>query len=122
MIPTMARVLVADDAGFIRRWCHRALTDEGHVVVEATTGVEAVQMYQRRRPDAVFLDLYMPAMNGLAALQEIKKLDPDARVAMLTGEGEINMVVQARALGARDYVVKPCPTTRLIASLKQILA
>jgi two-component system chemotaxis response regulator CheY len=121
-MPPMARVMVVDDAGFIRRWCQRTLADEGHEVVEAATGTEALQLYQRRRFDAVFLDVYMPAMDGLAALQEIKKLDPDARVAMLTGGSEMNLVVQARALGARDYVVKPCPTERLLASLKTILS
>jgi two-component system chemotaxis response regulator CheY len=118
----MARVLVVDDAGFIRRWCQRTLADQGHEVVEAATGSEALQQYKNRRPDAVFLDVYMPAMDGLTALQEIKRLDPDARVAMLTGGGEMDVVVQARALGARDYVVKPCPTERLLASLEHILS
>ena len=121
-MPPMACVMVVDDTGFIRRWCQRTLAEEGHEVIEAATGTEALVQYRRRRPDAVFLDVYMPSMDGLAALQEIKRIDPDARVAMLTGEGQMSLVVQARALGARDYVVKPCPTDRLLASLKNLLS
>lgn len=118
----MAKVLVVDDAGFIRRWASRTLTEAGHEVVEAADGKQAIQLYQQARPDAVFLDVSMPIMNGLTALQILRQVDPNARIAMLTSEGHMEIVVEARRLGARDFVVKPCESSRLLAALKRILA
>src|SRR5437867_7281582 len=100
--------MVVDDAGFIRRWCVHALEAAGHQVVEAENGKEGVRLYEQIRPDAVLLDVSMPVMDGLAALLRIRTLDPQARVAMLTSEGQMETVVEARRLGARDFVVKPC--------------
>lgn len=118
----MAKVLVVDDAGFVRRWCQRTLADNGHEVLEAANGAEAVQAFQDGKPDAVFLDVTMPVMDGLTALKEIRKLDPDARIAMLTAEGQLNIVLEARKYGARDFIIKPCEAPRLLASLQRILS
>jgi two-component system chemotaxis response regulator CheY len=118
----MPKVLIIDDAGFIRRWCRTALLDGGFEVVEATNGAEGVRVYKESRPDAVLLDVTMPVMDGLTALQEIRKIDPNARVIMLTSEGQMDTVVQSRRLGARDFIVKPCESSRLIASLERALA
>ena len=118
----MARVLVIDDAGFIRRWCKTTLAEQGHDVFEATNGSEGVRVYKEAQPDAVLLDVTMPVMDGLTALQEIREYDPDARVAMLTSEGQVNIVLQARRLGARDFIVKPCESSRLISAVERILA
>lgn len=117
----MARVLVVDDAGFIWRWCTLTLEDQGHEVIEATNGREGVRVYEQVRPDAVLLDVSMPIMDGLSALQQIRMLDPHARVAMLTSEGNMETVVEARRLGARDFVVKPCDSARLLAAVERIL-
>lgn len=118
----MAKILVVDDAGFIRRWCTRTLEDNGHIVVEATNGQEAVLIYQLEQPDAVFMDVTMPVLDGLSALKEIRRLDPEARVAMLTSEGQLNIVLEARRAGARDFVIKPCEAGRLLASLERLLS
>ena len=118
----MASVLVVDDAGFIRRWCSRTLTDNGHVVFEASDGKEGVRLFAEKRPDAVFLDVSMPILDGLNALQLIRKIDTNAHVAMLTSEGHTDIVLEARRLGARGFVVKPCDSARLLASLARILA
>jgi two-component system chemotaxis response regulator CheY len=118
----LAKILVVDDAGFIRRWCTRALEEQGHEVVEATNGKEGVRMFEQMRPDAVLLDVSMPVMDGLTALQQIRVLDPSARVAMLTSEGHMETVVEARRLGARDFVVKPCDSARLLAAIQRILS
>jgi two-component system chemotaxis response regulator CheY len=64
----------------------------------------------------------MPVMDGLTALQQIRRVDPDARVAMFTSEGQVNLVMQARKFGAKDFVVKPCETARLLAAIDRILA
>src|SRR5829696_4199283 len=110
----MAKILIVDDAGFIRRWCRTALAEGGYDVVEATNGAEGVRVYREARPDAVLLDVTMPVMDGLTALQEIRRVDPNARVIMLTSEGQMDTVVQSRRLGARDFIVKPCESSRLL--------
>src|SRR2546429_696171 len=118
----MAKVLVVDDAGFIRRWCRTALAEAGYDVVEATNGQEGIRMYKDARPDVVLLDVTMPVLDGIAALQKIRENDPNARVIMLTSEGRMNTVVQARRLGARDFIVKPCESSRLLASIERVLS
>jgi two-component system chemotaxis response regulator CheY len=118
----LARILVVDDAGFIRRWCSHALTEQGHEVIEATNGKEGVRIFEQMKPDAVLLDVAMPVMDGLTALQQIRALDPGARVAMLTSEGHMEVVVEARRLGAKDFVVKPCDSARLLAAIDRMLS
>src|SRR5205823_1753422 len=90
----VALVLVVDDAAFIRSWCRRTLVQQGHEVIEAVDGLDAVKKYEHRRPQAVLLDVTMPTMDGLAALERIKEIDADARVAMLTVMGQVEVVVQ----------------------------
>jgi two-component system chemotaxis response regulator CheY len=118
----VAKILTADDAGFVRRWCARVLGDAGHEVVEAVNGDEAIVRYKQHRPDAVLLDVLMPGMDGLAVLKELRSFDPDARIAMLTTQGQIDIVVEARKLGAKDFIVKPCDADRLLAALDRILS
>jgi len=117
----MPRILVVDDAGFIRRWCQRTLEEQGYEVLEAANGREGVRAYEQSRPDAVLLDVSMPVLDGLSALQQIRAFDANARVAMLTSEGHMETVVEARRLGARDFVVKPCDSARLLAAIERIL-
>ena len=80
----MTKVMVVDDAAFMRMRCKKLLLENGYEVAEASNGVEAVSVYQEYRPDMVLLDITMPDMDGLTALKEIKKIDPDAKVAMVT--------------------------------------
>src|SRR5438067_997463 len=75
---SMARVLVVDDAAFMRVRAAKVLQDSGHEVEQAENGLEAVKKYAEWRPDAVLMDITMPEMDGLAALKEIKKIDPAA--------------------------------------------
>ena len=75
----MAKVMVVDDAAFMRLRACKVLQDNGHEVVQAENGADAVRQYQEQRPDAVLMDITMPEMDGLAALKEIRKLDPAAR-------------------------------------------
>jgi two-component system chemotaxis response regulator CheY len=118
----MAKILVVDDAQFMRVKCSRLLQDAGHEVVEASDGTEAVELYQSARPDAVLLDITMPKMDGLTALKEIRKLDPDARVAMLTAMGQQAIVIEAVKAGARDFVVKPFDASRVVQAVEKLLS
>ncbi len=118
----MAKVLVVDDAAFMRMRCKKLLTQSGYEVIEAATGSQAVEMYQSDNPDLVLLDITMPDMDGLTALREIMKIDPDARVAMVTAMGQQSMVMDALKAGAKDFVIKPFDQDRVLAAIKKLMA
>jgi two-component system, chemotaxis family, chemotaxis protein CheY len=118
----MAKVLLVDDAAFMRMRCARLLREEGHDVIEAANGREAVDMYQSERPDAVLMDITMPEMDGLEALRAIRAVDPHAQVAMLTAMGQQAIVIEAIKSGARDFVVKPFEKDRVLAAVAKLVA
>jgi two-component system chemotaxis response regulator CheY len=103
----MAKILVVDDSAFVRLRTARLLQEAGHDVIEAATGQAAVEAYVRERPDAVLMDITMPEMDGLEALDQIRSLDPSAKVAMLTAVGQQSVVMDAVRRGAREFLVKP---------------
>jgi two-component system chemotaxis response regulator CheY len=117
----MAKILVVDDAAFMRMRAKKMLEQSGHSVVEAATGSQAVDMYKESKPDAVLLDITMPDMDGMAALKEIRKLDPNAKVAMVTAMGQQSIVMEALKAGAQDFVVKPFEPDRILAAIKKLL-
>jgi len=117
----MTKILVADDAAFVRLWCNRMLTRRGFEVLEACDGRDAVAKYRDHRPDAVLLDVAMPELDGLGALREIREFDPSARVAMLTGLGQRHIVLEALNAGARDFVVKPFRPERVLSAVQKLL-
>ena len=100
----------------------KVLADNGHEVAEAENGREAVSKYAEWRPDAVLMDITMPIMDGLTALKEIRKLDPAARVAMVTAMGQQAIVLEALKAGAKDFVLKPFQPDRILATLHKLLA
>ena len=118
----MARVLVVDDAAFMRKMVSDALVKGGHEVVgEAANGNEAVDRYRELRPEVTTLDITMPDKDGLAALQEIIALDPDARVVMCSALGQESKVLESIKLGARDFVVKPFQPDRVLEAVGKAL-
>ena len=118
----MARIMIVDDAAFMRMKASKLLVENGHEVVEATNGAEAIDSYKKQRPDAVLLDITMPDMDGLAALKALREVDPDARVAMVTAMGQQQIVMEAIKAGARDFVIKPFDATRIMAAVNKLLA
>src|SRR5215216_6591344 len=100
----------------------KVLEDLGHEVAHAENGLEAVRKFVEWRPDAVLMDITMPEMDGLAALKEIRKLDPQARVAMVTAMGQQAIVMEALKSGAKDFVLKPFQPDRVISALQKLLA
>jgi two-component system chemotaxis response regulator CheY len=119
----MARVLVVDDAAFMRKMVSDALAKGGHEVVgEAGNGVEAVARFQELKPDLMTLDITMPEKDGLSALAEIVAADPSARVVMCSALGQEAKVLEAIKLGAKDFVVKPFQPDRVIEAVDKALA
>ena len=119
----MARVLVVDDAAFMRKVVSDALTSGGHEVVgEAGNGNEAVQRYQELQPELTTLDITMPEKDGLAALAEIMTINPSARVLMCSALGQESKVIESIKLGAKDFVVKPFQPPRLLEAVSKALA
>ena len=119
----MARVLVVDDAAFMRKMVSDALTKGGHEVVgEASNGVEAVDRYQELRPEVMTLDITMPEKDGLAALKDILAFDPTAKVVMCSALGQESKVLESIKAGAKDFVVKPFQPDRVNDAITKALA
>ena len=117
----MTTILVVDDAAFMRKKCAELLVQHGYKVVEAGNGTEAISKYQEIKPDGVLMDITMPDMDGLQALKELRSVDPNARVAMVTAMGQQSMVMEALKSGARDFVVKPFDSDRVQAAVQKLL-
>jgi two-component system chemotaxis response regulator CheY len=118
----MARVLVVDDAAFMRKMVSDALAQGGHEVVgEAANGDEAIVRFQELKPDVMTLDITMPEKDGLAALKEIVALDPSARVVMCSALGQEAKVLEAIKSGAKDFVVKPFRAERVLEAVGKAL-
>ncbi len=118
----MSKILVVDDAAFMRMRCTRLLQDNGYDTVEAGNGVEALQKYQLHKPDGVLMDITMPDMDGIEALKKLMEIDPAAKVSMVTAMGQQSLVIEALKSGARDFVVKPFNADRVLAAVKKITA
>ncbi|MCH8283752.1 MAG: response regulator [Chloroflexi bacterium] len=118
----MPKIMVVDDAAFMRMKCAKLLKENGYDVVEAGNGSEAIELYKSESPDAVLLDITMPDMDGLTALKHLRQLDSNARIAMVTAMGQQAIVVDALKSGAKDFVVKPFAAERVLAAVKKILS
>jgi two-component system chemotaxis response regulator CheY len=115
----MARVLVVDDASFMRMRLGRLLRDGGHEVHEAANGREAVERYEAVQPDVVLMDITMPEMDGLEALRAIVAQDARARVVMCSALGQQALVLEAIQAGAKDFVVKPYEPERVLRAIER---
>lgn len=123
MVFTLAKILVVDDAAFMRMTIKKMVEAHDHVVVgEAGTGVEAIQKYQELKPDVILLDITMPEMNGVDAMKALKGLDAGVRVIICSAMGQQAMVAQTIQAGAKDFIVKPFVEERLIASIDKVLS
>ncbi|MBR2076769.1 response regulator [Exiguobacterium sp. TRN 1102] len=117
------KVLVVDDAAFMRMMIKDILTKNGYDVVgEAENGADAVAKYRELTPDLVTLDITMPEMDGLAALKEIRSFDSNAKIIMCSAMGQQAMVIDAIQAGAKDFIVKPFNAERVIEAVSKTVA
>ena len=108
------RVLLVDDATFMRMKMKQVLAGLGHEVVgEAANGAQAIEQYSLLKPDAVMMDITMPDMDGLTALKKIRQIDPKAVVIMVSAMGQQAIVLEAVQSGAKDFIVKPFVAERV---------
>jgi two-component system chemotaxis response regulator CheY len=116
------KIMIVDDAAFMRMMIKNSLTSQGYTnLIEAADGKEALDTYNAQKPDLVIMDITMPNMDGLQALQAIKAADPGAKVVMCSAMGQESMVVDAIRFGALDFIVKPFKPDRILQTVEKIL-
>ncbi len=117
-----ARILVVDDAQFMRMMLKNILSGAGYEVAgEGENGVQAIEKYKDLRPDLVIMDMIMPEMGGIDAVREIVKLDPAAKVLMCSAMGQQALVVEAIQVGAKDFIVKPFQPAGVLEAVAKAL-
>lgn len=115
-------ILIVDDAMFMRRVVRKNLEVMGFSnITEAKDGEEAVKLFEQLRPDLVILDITMPVMSGIEALERIKKMDENAKVIMCSAVGQELMIVKALEAGAGDFIVKPFDSNVFERTVKNYL-
>jgi len=118
----VAKILVVDDAKFMRVRCRNLLEENGYQVVEAGNGKEAIEQFLQERPDLVMLDITMPVMDGLEALKGIRSHDSEAVVIMCSALAQQSMVLQAVKEGARDFIVKPYDPDKILSTVGKFVS
>lgn len=117
----MKRVLIIDDAAFMRMAIKNILVKNGFEVVgEAENGKIGCEKYAELKPDVVTMDITMPEMDGVQALKVIKQFDPSAKVVMITAMGQESMVKDAILSGAKGFIVKPFKEENVITGLNKL--
>ena len=116
------KVLIVDDAAFMRMVIKDILTKNGFEVVgEGADGEDGVQKYKDLKPDLTFMDIVMPKMEGIDALKAIMEYDPNAKVVMCSSIGQQSVVSDAITIGARDFIVKPFDAAKVLEVVQKVL-
>ena len=116
------QVLIADDAMFMRKVIRKHLAECGMTdIVEAANGAEAVELFIKNRPGLVLMDITMPEMTGLEALEEILKTDPEAKVIMCSAIGQQSMIIKSLEMGAMGFIVKPFEKNEFEATIRSVI-
>lgn len=116
------RILISDDAAFMRMMIKDILTKNGYEVAgEAENGLQAVEKYNELKPDLVLMDITMPDMDGIEALRQIRESDAAAQVIMCSAMGQQAMVIEAIQSGAKDFIVKPFQADRVVEAIQKVI-
>ena len=117
----MTRVLIADDASFMRQMIREIIDSEGFDVIgEATDGVEVVERFKELHPDVVMMDIVMPKRSGIDAVKATMEIAPKAVVVMCSALGQETLVMEAIQAGAKDFIVKPFKPEVVLSTLRKV--
>lgn len=117
----MKKVLVADDAAFMRASLKMMLEKNGFEIIgEAENGLVALNMYKEKKPDVVTMDITMPICDGIKAVKLIKEFDPDAKIIMISSMGQECFVKDAIIAGAKGFIVKPFKEDYLVKAIEKL--
>lgn len=118
----MPKVLIADDAAFMRMMLKDILSQGGYEIAgEAANGLEAIEKYDELKPDLVTMDITMPQCDGIQALKKIMGAHPDAKIVMCSAMGQQSMVIESIQSGAKDFIVKPFQPQRVLEAVKKLI-
>ena len=118
----MTKIMIVDDAAFMRMVIKDILTKNGHeVVAEAVDGLDAIEKYTQANPELVFLDIVMPNMEGIECLKKIMEMDSNAKVVMCSSIGQQSVVTDAIKSGARDFIVKPFDAAKVLEVVSKVM-
>lgn len=117
----MKKIMIVDDAQFMRMMLKDIIKEISTDVVEASNGAEAVELYKLHKPDIVTMDITMPEMDGINAVKAIKDFDAGATIIMCSAMGQQAMVIDAIHAGAKDFIVKPFSKDKVIESVKKFI-
>ena len=118
----MANILIADDSTVMRRSLNLILTKGGHKVVgQAVNGDQAYALYSQLKPDLVTMDITMPGMDGIEAMQKILKSFPQAKIIIISALDQKKMILEAIESGAMHYLIKPFKDDKVLATVKEVL-
>ncbi len=117
----MARIIVVDDSGYARRVHRRILENGGHDVLEAGSGIAALEAFYLQKPDVILLDLSMEDMSGLEVLAQLRQLDPQVRVVVVSADVQRSTEAMVREAGALRFIGKPAAPDVLLRAIDEIL-
>ncbi len=116
------KVLIVDDSGYMRQVIRKYLEPKGFIIIgEAQDGWEAIQMFDKLRPDVVTMDISMKKLGGIEATKKIKAIDQDSKVIMVSALGEARFIKEAIKAGANDFIIKPFAEERLVGSITNVV-
>lgn len=116
------KILIADDATFMRMMLKDILSHAGFInLIEAKNGREAINLFKVEKPELILLDVTMPDMDGLRALEEIKEINPDVKIIMCSSMGQEEIVSECFEKGADDFIMKPFKQERVVQAVSQFI-
>ncbi|MBI4743703.1 MAG: response regulator [Actinobacteria bacterium] len=117
------RVLIVDDAAFMRMMLKDILTKAGYEIVgEAASGLEAVERFKEVKPDLITMDITMPEMDGIEAVRNIRKIDSEVKILMVSAMGQQKLIIESLEAGANDFIVKPFQPAKVIEIIEKVLS
>ncbi|HYT56529.1 MAG TPA: UDP-3-O-acyl-N-acetylglucosamine deacetylase [Verrucomicrobiae bacterium] len=120
-LPTQKTILIVDDEDGVRESVREVLSDEGYRVVDTADGARVLEIIEEERPELVLLDIWMPQVDGIGLLKEIKRHEPEINVVMVSGHGNIHTAVTATKFGAFDFIEKPVSLEGLLLTVQRAL-